>query len=72
MCLTIFQYREWIWDAFVAIRDTCRTDSGFSGLTNVNAKNGGSRIDNQESFFFAEVMKYCYLAFSNGKFARQL
>ncbi|RJE17693.1 hypothetical protein PHISCL_09972, partial [Aspergillus sclerotialis] len=58
-------YREWIWDAFVAINKNCRTDSGFSGLTDVNAADGGSRIDNQESFLFAEVMKYCYLAFSD-------
>lgn len=61
------KYREWIWNAFVAVRETCRTDSGFSGLTHVNAKHGGSRINDQESFFFAELMKYAYLAFSPGK-----
>lgn len=32
----------------------------------MNAAHGGSRIDNQESFLFAEVLKYCYLAFSEG------
>ncbi|KAI2883930.1 CAZyme family GH47 [Aspergillus niger] len=57
-------YREWIWSAFSAVNDYCRTDSGFSGLTDVNAANGGSRYDNQESFLFAEVMKYSYMAFA--------
>lgn len=55
------KYRDWVWDAFVAINATCRTDSGFSGITNVNAAKGGSRDDNQESFLFAEVLKYAYL-----------
>ncbi|KAJ5167225.1 Mannosyl-oligosaccharide alpha-1-2-mannosidase [Penicillium canariense] len=54
-------YRDWAWNAFVAINATCRTDSGFAGVSNVNAKNGGSKYDNQESFLFAEVMKYSYL-----------
>ncbi|KAL4895738.1 putative mannosyl-oligosaccharide alpha-1,2-mannosidase 1B [Aspergillus ambiguus] len=58
------QYREWIWNAFLSINKYCRTSSGFSGLTNVNAANGGSQDDNQESFLFAEVMKYVYLAHS--------
>ncbi|OQD78372.1 hypothetical protein PENDEC_c001G01952 [Penicillium decumbens] len=54
-------YRDWVWNAFVAINATTRTDSGFAAITNVNAKDGGSKDDNQESFLFAEVMKYCYL-----------
>ncbi|KAJ5204753.1 CAZyme family GH47 [Penicillium cinerascens] len=54
-------YRDWVWNAFVAINATTRTDSGFATVTNVNAKGGGSKVDNQESFLFAEVMKYCYL-----------
>jgi hypothetical protein len=32
----------------------------------VNKANGGSKYDNQESFLFAEVMKYSYLAHSEG------
>ena len=35
----------------------------------MNAASGGSRYDNQESFLFAEVMKYSYLAHSDGEFA---
>ncbi|EPS25400.1 Mannosyl-oligosaccharide alpha-1,2-mannosidase [Penicillium oxalicum] len=54
-------YRDWAWNAFVAINATARTDSGFAALSNVNAPNGGSKYDNQESFLFAEVMKYSYI-----------
>lgn len=54
-------YREWAWNAFVAINRTCRTGSGFAGLKDVNAPNGGGQDDFQESFFFAEVLKYSYL-----------
>lgn len=56
------QYREWVWKAFESINRYCRTQSGFAGLKNVNAANGGGKDDNQESFLFAEVMKYAYLA----------
>ncbi|KAL4871227.1 mannosyl-oligosaccharide alpha-1,2-mannosidase 1B [Aspergillus spectabilis] len=57
-------YREWVWNGFVAINKYCRTASGFSGLKNVNAENGGGWDDNQESFLFAEVLKYIYLSFA--------
>ncbi|KAL4917875.1 mannosyl-oligosaccharide alpha-1,2-mannosidase 1B [Aspergillus aurantiobrunneus] len=57
-------YRHWIWSAFTNINTYCRTGSGFAGLENVNAENGGGRQDNQESFLFAEVLKYTYLAFA--------
>lgn len=57
-------YRDWVWNAFVAINSTCRTDSGFAAVSDVNKANGGSKYDNQESFLFAEVMKYSYLAHS--------
>ncbi|KAJ5725368.1 Mannosyl-oligosaccharide alpha-1-2-mannosidase [Penicillium malachiteum] len=54
-------YRDWVWNAFVAINATCRTDSGFAAVSNVNTAGGGTKDDNQESFLFAEVMKYSYL-----------
>ncbi|PLN80649.1 mannosyl-oligosaccharide alpha-1,2-mannosidase 1B [Aspergillus taichungensis] len=56
------KYRDWVWKAFESINRYCRTKSGFAGLKNVNAANGGGHDDNQESFLFAEVMKYAYLA----------
>ncbi|KAG9239469.1 glycoside hydrolase [Amylocarpus encephaloides] len=54
-------YRDWAWDAFVNINATARTGSGFAGLNNVNAPGGGGFQDFQESFLFAEVLKYSYL-----------
>lgn len=55
------KYREWSWAAFEAINRFCRTDSGFSAILNVQATDGGGKNDVQESFVFAEVMKYVYL-----------
>jgi mannosyl-oligosaccharide alpha-1,2-mannosidase len=55
------KYQDWAWEAFVHINATARTGSGFAELVDVNAPNGGSFMDNQDSFLFAEVMKYSYL-----------
>ncbi|KAK3626633.1 hypothetical protein LTR56_019699 [Elasticomyces elasticus] len=55
------KYRDWTWAAFEAMNHYCRTDLGFSGINNVNAVDGGGKDDVQESFVFAEVMKYAYL-----------
>jgi mannosyl-oligosaccharide alpha-1,2-mannosidase len=54
-------YRDWAFAAFTAINDTCRVGSGFAELQNVNAPNGGGFNDFQDSFLFAEVLKYSYL-----------
>lgn len=54
-------YQDWAWDAFVAINATCRTPYGFTQVSDVNAPNGGTQADNQESFLFAELLKYSYL-----------
>ncbi|MCJ1473758.1 maturation of Asn-linked oligosaccharides protein [Lambiella insularis] len=54
-------YQDWAWDAFVAINATTRVGNGFSEISDVNAPNGGSFENVQESFLFAEVMKYSYL-----------
>ncbi|KAL2838035.1 glycoside hydrolase [Aspergillus pseudoustus] len=58
------EYREWVWNAFTSINKYCRTGSGFAGISDVNAANGGNQLDNQESFIFAEVLKYVYLTFA--------
>lgn len=44
----------------MAINATTRVGSGFAQITDVNALNGGSFVDFQESFVFAEVLKYRY------------
>ncbi|KAH0343502.1 alpha-1,2-mannosidase, partial [Aureobasidium melanogenum] len=56
------KYRDWSWTAFEAINRYCRTETGFSSLTDVDAAEGGSKGNVQESFVFAEVMKYVYLS----------
>lgn len=55
------KYRDWAWEAFVAINETTRVGSGFSGIRDVNKADGGGYDDFQESFWFAEVLKYSYL-----------
>ncbi|KAK4189403.1 glycoside hydrolase [Podospora australis] len=57
-------YQEWAWEAFTAINATCRIGSGYSSIKNVNKVNGGGFADFQESFWFAEVLKYSYLIFA--------
>lgn len=55
------KYQDWAWDAFVAINATTRVGSGYSSINDVNAVGGGGFTDFQESFWFAEVLKYSYL-----------
>ena len=58
-------YREWAWEAFQAMNRCCRTPSGYSGINNVMLPTGGHMTDFQESFWFAEVLKYLWLIFSD-------
>ncbi|KAF1925525.1 glycoside hydrolase family 47 protein [Didymella exigua CBS 183.55] len=55
------KYREWAWEAFVAINATTRVGSGYSTINDVNVPGGGGFADMMESFWFAEVLKYSYL-----------
>ncbi|KAI0869331.1 glycoside hydrolase family 47 protein [Hypoxylon argillaceum] len=55
------KYQDWAWEAFMNINRTCTAGVGYSAVTDVNAPNGGSFYDSQESFWFAEVLKYSYL-----------
>ncbi|CAK7226116.1 Mannosyl-oligosaccharide alpha-1,2-mannosidase 1B [Sporothrix bragantina] len=55
------KYQDWAWNAFLAINKTCAAGSGYSSVTNVQAENGGTFQDFQESFWFAEVLKYSFL-----------
>jgi len=55
------KYQDWAWEGFQNINHTARANSGFSSFKNVNIAGGGAKDDNQESFLFAEVMKYSYL-----------
>ncbi|KAI0839655.1 glycoside hydrolase family 47 protein [Hypoxylon sp. FL0890] len=55
------KYQDWAWEAFLNINATCAAGVGYSSITDVNAPGGGSFDDFQESFWFAEVLKYSYL-----------
>ena len=55
------KYQDWAWDAFLAINKTTSAGVGFSSIDDVNAPDGGEKTDFQESFWFAEVLKYSYL-----------
>ncbi|KAI6876458.1 hypothetical protein KC338_g229 [Hortaea werneckii] len=46
---------------FNAIARVCKTSTGFGAVSEVNAPDGGKKLDMQESFVFAEVLKYVYL-----------
>ncbi|KXJ97347.1 putative 1,2-alpha-mannosidase [Microdochium bolleyi] len=55
------KYQDWAWDAFLAIDSTTSAGVGYSSIENVNVAGGGGFTDFQESFWFAEVLKYSYL-----------
>lgn len=55
------KYQEWAWEAYLAINETCRVGSGYSSINDVNQVGGGGFQNFQESFWFAEVLKYSYL-----------
>jgi mannosyl-oligosaccharide alpha-1,2-mannosidase len=97
------RYRDWAWQAFVAMQDHCRTEWTFAGVADVmderknlvvddedydnvifkktiqKGKGGDARepnaaeveeeafnwIDEQESFWSAETLKYLYLIFED-------
>lgn len=55
------------WQMFTSWVGSTITTSGFAGLHNVNLARPSQR-DSQESFVFAETLKYYYLAFSDPDF----
>ncbi|XP_045619329.1 mannosyl-oligosaccharide 1,2-alpha-mannosidase IA [Procambarus clarkii] len=58
------KYREWAWEAVLALEKHCRAEAGYSGIQNVYMENP-QKDDVQQSFIFAETFKYLYLIFSD-------
>ena len=58
------KYRDWAWEAVQALEKFCRTENGYSGLQDVYQVKP-DKDDVQQSFFFAETLKYLYLIFSD-------
>ena len=70
------RYREWAWEAFLAIERHCKTKYGYAGLKDVMvvSKHPDEREDGvdpnwskseTESFWVAETLKYLYLIFDD-------
>ncbi|XP_060248961.1 mannosyl-oligosaccharide 1,2-alpha-mannosidase IB isoform X2 [Meriones unguiculatus] len=57
------RYRQWGWEAALAIEKYCRVSGGFSGVKDVYSP-VPTHDDVQQSFFLAETLKYLYLLFS--------
>jgi mannosyl-oligosaccharide alpha-1,2-mannosidase len=55
------KYQDWSWELFSHIRNQTTASHGFSGIWDVTKADGGGQDDNQESFFFAETLKYAYM-----------
>jgi mannosyl-oligosaccharide alpha-1,2-mannosidase len=60
------KYQEWVWSAFRAIETRARAGSGYAMVANVQQElsSGDNLIDDQESYFLAETLKYLYLMFA--------
>lgn len=54
------RYREWGWKTFQAFEENLRVPHGFASLADVANKTFG-HIDQMESFFIAETLKYLFL-----------
>lgn len=71
------RYREWAWEAFSAMDKWCKAPHGYAQLADVFRVKpeqwpgtGEDRwIDEQESFWAAETLKYLYLIFSDADVA---
>ena len=60
------RYREWAWDAFQAIEKNCKAEFGYASISNVTKEPSKMELlDESESFWMAETLKYFYLIFSD-------
>jgi mannosyl-oligosaccharide alpha-1,2-mannosidase len=57
-------YRDSAWEMFRAINRSCRVPGGFAGVFDITETNL-TYLDQMESFFLAETLKYLYLTFSD-------
>ncbi|QPH11062.1 hypothetical protein C2857_002638 [Epichloe festucae Fl1] len=58
------KYQDWAWSAFQKIRKLARANDAYAELTDVTQPNGGALIDEMQSFWMAETLKYLYLIFA--------
>jgi Glycosyl hydrolase family 47 len=58
-------YQDRAWDAFERISEVTRAPYGYSAIRDVMTPGGGSKRNEQESFWLAETLKYLYLIFDD-------
>ncbi|KAF2002197.1 glycoside hydrolase family 47 protein [Amniculicola lignicola CBS 123094] len=60
------RYRDWAWEAFQALETHCKAPFGYAGLSDVYRPNGPGAgwVDEQESYWASETLKYAYLVFA--------
>eukprot|EP00041_Stephanoeca_diplocostata_P026392 m.711753 g.711753 ORF g.711753 m.711753 type:complete len:739 (+) comp22954_c0_seq2:141-2357(+) len=58
------KYRDWAWEAVLAIQKHCKCGSGYCGIKDVTAV-PVVQDDVMQSFFLAETLKYLYLIFTD-------
>ncbi|KAI9280107.1 glycoside hydrolase [Sporodiniella umbellata] len=58
-------YQDKAWKIFEAIEKYCKTATGYTRVGDVTNLNNVGPLDFEESYFFAETLKYLYLIFSD-------
>jgi mannosyl-oligosaccharide alpha-1,2-mannosidase len=59
-------YQDWAWEAYNAIVIATKSQFGYAAVYDVNIPAGkGNRLDQQESFWAAETLKYLYMIFED-------
>ncbi|KAG6040265.1 hypothetical protein E4U41_001102 [Claviceps citrina] len=58
------KYQAWAWRAFQNIRRLARAGDAYAELTDVTRPDGGAPVDEMQSFWMAETLKYLYLIFA--------
>jgi len=59
------RWADYGWDMFLSLNETARNSVAFATVNNVGMPWGESQSDSLDSFFFAEVLKYMYLMFTD-------
>ncbi|KAJ1674526.1 hypothetical protein EV182_003103 [Spiromyces aspiralis] len=59
------KYRDWAWKIWKGIQANCRVDGGYAGIKDVNKGRSAGYVNGQESFVYAETLKYLYLIFAD-------
>ncbi|KAI9498280.1 glycoside hydrolase [Zychaea mexicana] len=59
------KYQDMAWKIFESIEKYCKTPSGYSRIDDVSKADGVQILDFEESYFFAETLKYLYLIFAD-------